>query len=119
MGTVAGGDLDACVLEELVAAAVDFGKGVAESVVDRGDAGLDEGIGAGWGAAVVGAGLEGDVDLGATSAVAGGGEGHDLGVGTATLRSVAPGRSGGRLLGVASGDNFAVADDDGADGRVG
>lgn len=100
-------------------ATIDFGEGVAEGVVDFGNTGLDERVGAGWGASVVGARLESDIELGTTSTVPDGGKGHDLGMRTATLRSVAPERYGGWLLGVASGDDFAIKNDDGADRGVG
>ena len=61
-----------------------LGSGSVERHHHPGDPGLDDGVGAGRGAPVVGARLEGDVEGAAPGRVTGGGEGDDLGVGTGT-----------------------------------
>ena len=77
------GDVDAGGAEFFDAAAADEWVGIAGGDDYAGDAGGDESVGAGAGAAVMAAGLEGDVGCGATGGVAERGglfEGRDLGV---------------------------------------
>jgi len=69
--------------ESLDALATDMGVGVLRGDDAAGDAGFDECVGTGWGAAVVAAGFEGDVGGGAPGgdvALSGLLEGDDLGV---------------------------------------
>lgn len=75
--------------------------------VDFGYSGGDDGVGAGRGSSVVGAGFKGDVEGRAAGEFGGLPEGYDLGVGL----------SGGP--GSALADDASITDDDGADGWVG
>ena len=106
LGPVARRDFDAGLLEQPVAGAGDVWVGVGDGVADGGDSCRDQRVGAGRGAAVVGARFEGDVDGRAARAVASVGERLDLGV-------VAPGR-----LRAPRADDLTVAHDDRADRGV-
>lgn len=109
-GEDAGGDGDAFFSEEAVGPAGVGGVGVGGADDDAGDAGREDGVGAGRGAAVCAAGFEGDVEGGAFRgmSVAGGvAEGGDFGVGS-------PGASVPALA-----DDFSAFDEQGADAGIG
>ncbi len=109
-GEDARDDLDAGGAEELEAAARVGGIGIGGGDDDAGEAGGDDGIDAGRGAAMGGAGLEGDVEGGAMGLGRAGeaAEGFDLGMGGA----------GGAVP--AAGEQMAAGgDDEGADGGIG
>lgn len=79
----ADGDFDVGGAESLNAFAADTGIGILRGDDAASDAGFDEGVGAGWGSAVVAAWFERDVGGGAFDGVAERGclfEGDDLGV---------------------------------------
>jgi len=61
----ANGDFDACGAESFDALAADPGVGVLGGDDAAGDTSFDERVGAGWSAAVMAAGFEGDVGGGA------------------------------------------------------
>jgi hypothetical protein len=101
-------DHDAGVPQVGDAAPGDPGVGVLDRDDDAGDAGCDQGVGAGRRAPVVGAGFEGDEGGGTACRLARGGERTDLGV--------VPAGSPGRAL----ADHGAVrTDDDAPDPRIG
>lgn len=106
----AASDLDAVAQEDFFGASLVQGVGVAGAEDDAGESGLDQGVGARGGAAVGAAGFEGDVDGGAPEEFGESGagvfDGFDFGVGSA-----------GEAM-VSCTDEFAVFDDDGADGGV-
>jgi hypothetical protein len=107
VGKYAGRDGDAGGLENTVRAAGSAGVAVSTSIDNPGYSRVQEGGSTGRSAAVVGAGLEGDVDGGAAGGGSGGTEGFDLGVGL----------SGGVVVALA--DDLTVAHNYGTDGGVG
>jgi len=103
---LANHDPDAPAGEGLHTPAVNQGIRVEGCDVDLGNTGLEDGVGAGRGPAVVTAGLEGNVKGGAPGELAGLGQGNPLGVRTAGR----PGRP--------ATDNLPIPDDNSPDGRV-
>ncbi len=103
----AGLDLDPRLAQLREAAAGDFRIGIAMAGHHAGDSGRDHRVGAGRGAAVVGAGLQGDEEGGTSRAVSRLAQGLDLGVRASHLPVPA------------AAHDLAVPHQDGADLRVG
>ena len=70
-------------LQNLSAAAIDFGEGIAHGDDDALDAGGEDGFGAGRGVSVMAARLKGDIERRATSFFASGKEGENFRVSAA------------------------------------
>ncbi len=90
-GAEPGFNPDACTLQERHASTIDAGIGVGLGDHDTGDAGIDQGLGAGRGFAVMGAGFQRDIGGGAACGGPGDGEGLGFGVRPAAGRGAGPG----------------------------
>jgi len=107
----AGGDRDAGGGETGMAVAADARIGILDGADDAGDAGRDEGVGAGPSAAVMRTGLKGDVAGGAAGEFPGLGKGQRFAVRAAAL--------GGPAAADDQRSGRGVAHDDGTDGGIG
>jgi len=103
-------DVEAGLAELPGAAGVVVRGGIEDSNFDGGKAGLNKGVGAGWGFALAAAGFEGDEQ---------GGTGRIVASAAAVAEGIDLGVVGAEAVVVAAADETAVADEDGTDLGIG